>query len=182
MRPTSFSADRDRSKTPAPALDSTRLPLTRARDDDDFQSAILEGVSRTFALTIPQLPADLARVVSNAYLLCRIVDTIEDEPRISAADKDYFCRQFLCAFDERAAAEAFAGQLGAALSGRTLPAEHELIRNVPRVVQITASFSEPQREALQLCVRTMARGMAEFQLNGAHHGGQKNTRARRELQ
>src|ERR1051325_5435677 len=113
MRPTSSSADRDRSKTPAPALDSTRLPLTRARDDDDFQSAMLEGVSRTFALTIPQLPADLAPVVSNAYLLCRIVDTIEDEPRISAADKDYFCGQFLRPFEERAAAEPFAGQLGA---------------------------------------------------------------------
>ena len=27
--------------------------------DDDFQSEMLDGVSRTFALTIPQLPADL---------------------------------------------------------------------------------------------------------------------------
>ena len=51
--------------------------------DDDFQSEMLKGVSRTFALTIPQLPADLCRVVSNAYLLCRIVDTIEDEPVLS---------------------------------------------------------------------------------------------------
>ena len=171
MRPTTFSKGRSMPKTPAPAPDSTRLPPpTLAQGDDDFQSAMLQGVSRTFALTIPQLPADLSRVVSNAYLLCRIVDTIEDEPEISAAGKDYFCRQFLRAFDERGGAETFAGQLGAALSDRTLSAEHELIRNVPRVVQITQSFSEPQREVLHQCVRTMARGMAEFQLNGAHHG------------
>ncbi|HEY1268902.1 MAG TPA: squalene/phytoene synthase family protein, partial [Candidatus Binatia bacterium] len=117
---------------------------------------MLEGVSRTFALTIPQLPADLCRVVSNAYLLCRIVDTIEDEPEISAAVKEYFCRQFLRGFDDGESAETFARQLGVALSTRTLPAEHELIRNVPHVFQITRSFSEPQRDALRQCVRTMA--------------------------
>ena len=58
--------------------------------DDDFQSEMLEGVSRTFALTIPQLPAELCRVVSNAYLLCRIVDTIEDEPVLSGTQKNSF--------------------------------------------------------------------------------------------
>ncbi len=166
-----FSEDRARSKTAAQAVDAGQFPAEGfVRDDDDFQSAMLQGVSRTFALTIPQLPADLSRVVSNAYLLCRIVDTIEDEPAISAAGKDYFCRQFLRTFDERGGAETFARQLGEALSGRTLPAEHDLIRNVPRVVQITQGFSAPQREALRQCVGTMAMGMAEFQLNGAHHG------------
>jgi len=58
-----------------------------AQSDDAFQARMLAGVSRTFALTIPQLPPELARVVSNAYLLCRIVDTIEDEPGISPAMK-----------------------------------------------------------------------------------------------
>ena len=54
------------------------------RSDDEFQSDMLKRVSRTFALTIPQLPSTLCKVVSNAYLLCRIVDTIEDDPLISA--------------------------------------------------------------------------------------------------
>jgi farnesyl-diphosphate farnesyltransferase len=166
MKLTSFSEDRVVSKTPAPAVDSTRLHAPLAQGDDDFQSAMLQGVSRTFALTIPELPADLARVVSNAYLLCRIVDTIEDEPQISGTGKDFFCRQFLRTFDDAGAAATFARELGEALSDRTLPAEHELIRKVPRVVRITRSFSEPQREALRQCVGTMARGMTEFQLNG----------------
>jgi farnesyl-diphosphate farnesyltransferase len=51
--------------------------------DDEFQAVLLEGVSRTFALTIPQLPTDLYTAVANAYLLCRIVDTIEDEISLS---------------------------------------------------------------------------------------------------
>ena len=50
-----------------------------------YQAAMLQCVSRTFALTIPQLPGALRDVVGNAYLLCRIVDTIEDEPTLSAA-------------------------------------------------------------------------------------------------
>src|SRR5689334_11543788 len=68
-----------------------------AHSDDAFQARMLAGVSRTFALTIPQLPPELARVVSNAYLLCRIVDTIEDEPGISPAMKRELCAEFVAA-------------------------------------------------------------------------------------
>src|SRR6478672_13593377 len=83
--------------------------------DDDFQSDMLQGVSRTFALTIPQLPAALYRVVSNAYLLCRIVDTIEDEPLLDGARKNYFCEQFLETLNVAKSAESFSQQLAAAL-------------------------------------------------------------------
>ncbi|PYK47618.1 MAG: phytoene synthase [Verrucomicrobia bacterium] len=167
-----FSDGRARSEpvTP-PDWDPVDLaPRKLLLSDDDFQSAMLEGVSRTFALTIPQLPSRLCRVVSNAYLLCRIVDTIEDEPSLSGARKDYFCRQFLRTLESARNAESFSCQLCASLSSGTPPAEHELIRNIPRVIRITRSFSEPQREALQRCVHTMAKGMAEFQLRGEKHG------------
>jgi farnesyl-diphosphate farnesyltransferase len=109
-------------------------------------------------------------VVSNAYLLCRIVDTIEDEPVISGPRKNYFCQQFLGVLNGAKTAEPFSRQLRAALSRQTSAAEHELVRNIPRVVQITRSFSEPQREALQDCVGTMATGMGQFQLRNEKHG------------
>ena len=48
-------------------------------DDVSYQREILQHVSRTFALTIPELPDSLRIVISNAYLLCRIADTIEDD-------------------------------------------------------------------------------------------------------
>ena len=50
--------------------------------DEAYQSHTLLHVSRTFALTIPQLPAGLREAVSTAYLLCRSADTIEDEPTL----------------------------------------------------------------------------------------------------
>ena len=59
--------------------------------DDAFQDHLLQGVSRTFALTIPRLPEGLARPVANAYLLCRIVDTIEDEVGLDLESKRRFC-------------------------------------------------------------------------------------------
>jgi farnesyl-diphosphate farnesyltransferase len=137
---------------------------------DEFQHAMLQGVSRTFALTIPQLPMSLCRVVSNAYLLCRIVDTIEDEPGLSGAEKKYFCREFLRTLEDIPTAASFARQLGASLSSKTPAAEHDLIRNLPRVLRITQNFPEPERDALRQCVRIMAEGMAEFQLSGAKYG------------
>lgn len=157
--------------TSTPNSDRIDLVLRKLwLSDDDFQSEMLEGVSRTFALTIPQLPAELCRVVSNAYLLCRIVDTIEDEPVLSGAQKNSFCQQFLKTLNVARNAEPFSRQLCASLSSQTPHAEHELIRNVPRVIRITRGFSEPQREALQRCVRTMAKGMGQFQLRGEKHG------------
>lgn len=168
---------RDQSAMSKLTSPPTSDPIDRARrklwlSDDDFQSEMLEGVSRTFALTIPQLPAELCRVVSNAYLLCRIVDTIEDEPVLSGTQKNSFCQQFLKALNVARNAEPFSRQLGAALSSQTPPAEHDLIRNVPRVLRITRGFSEPQREALQQCVRAMAKGMGQFQLRAEKQGMQ----------
>ena len=167
-----FRDERTLSKTISPPHPdrSDLAPRKLLLSDDDFQAEMLEGVSRTFALTIPQLPPGLCRVVSNAYLLCRIVDTIEDEPGLSGARKNHFCQQFLRTLDGAKSAEPFSRQLCASLSSRTSPAEHELIRNVPRVLRITRSFSGPQREALQRCVRTMAKGMAQFQLRSEKHG------------
>jgi farnesyl-diphosphate farnesyltransferase len=46
---------------------------------DALLSDLLERTSRTFALSIPLLPAPLKREVAVAYLLFRIADTIEDE-------------------------------------------------------------------------------------------------------
>lgn len=131
--------------------------------DDELQARLLDGVSRTFALTIPQLPQALAGPVSNAYLLCRIVDTIEDEATLSAAQKRKFCRQFTRVVAGEEDAGALAAELGPLLSEQTLPAERELIRLIPRVVAIAHGFEPAQRDALSLCVAIMGKGMAEFQ-------------------
>ncbi len=131
--------------------------------DAELQAILLEGVSRTFALTIPQLPADLHPAVANAYLLCRIVDTIEDEVSLDAAQKKIFCTAFIDIVNTGKNAEPFAEELAPLLSSQTIPAEHTLIHLIPRVIKITHSFDSAQIEALASCVDTMAKGMPIFQ-------------------
>ena len=140
-------------------------PQPRQLSADELQSQLLQGVSRTFALTIPQLPTPLAGVVANAYLLCRIVDTIEDEPALSPEQKHEFCRQFVQVVAGETPAERFATGLSRWLSEHTIPAEHELIQYTPGVIGITHGLNPQQQEALRRCVELMAYGMVEFQLD-----------------
>ena len=132
--------------------------------NEALQSYLLERVSRTFALTIPQLPTALKDVVSNAYLLCRIIDTIEDEPALSLARKRYFCHQFIDVLNQVKPAEQFAVELAPMLSSHVPQAEHQLIHHTPRVIAITHNFNATQRQALIGCVELMAEGMVEFQV------------------
>ena len=83
-----------------------------------YQAGMLQCVSRAVALTIPQLPGALRDVVGNAYLLCRIADTIEDEPTLSAGQKQTFAERFVEVVAGREAAELFARQLGIAVGRR----------------------------------------------------------------
>jgi farnesyl-diphosphate farnesyltransferase len=130
---------------------------------DDLQMHLLNGVSRTFALTIPELPPPLTRVVSNAYLLCRIVDTIEDEPALQPRQKRELTAEFARVVAGTSPPGPFAAKLLPLLSHVTLPAEHELVRHAPDVIGITRACTRRQRNALERCVRIMATGMAEFQ-------------------
>ena len=86
------------------------------QQDEAFQHRILQGVSRTFALTIPQLPPALYRAVANAYLLCRIADTIEDDAGLPFADKERFSQQFIDIVEGRAEPSAFAHELAPRLA------------------------------------------------------------------
>ena len=139
-------------------------------DNDALQNYLLQGVSRTFALTIPQLPPELCETVSNGYLLCRIIDTIEDEPALNAQQKHSFAEQFVQVVDAQYDADTFANKLAPLLSDATLPAEHELIQLTAQVMRITHSFQPAQREALSTCVRTMSEGMIYYQQMDTRNG------------
>jgi len=128
----------------------------------DFQDRILPYVSRTFALTIPQLPAPLRIAVTNAYLLCRIADTIEDEPALPAADTRIYLQRFTAVVRGTEPAAPLARELARRLSERTLPAERELVLGMERVVGLTASLGE-ERPAIQRCIEVMSHGMHHFQ-------------------
>lgn len=138
--------------------------------DEAYQEYILPGVSRTFALTIPELPGALRTSVTNAYLLCRIADTIEDEPALSPTASLHFLQRFVAVLYGNEPADALARDLVPQLSKETLPAEHDLAANMERVVRVTNRLDGQQRLAIQRCVEVMAGGMHQFQQTASLRG------------
>ncbi|MCC5858390.1 MAG: squalene/phytoene synthase family protein [Ectothiorhodospiraceae bacterium] len=136
---------------------SSREMAARAR-----QEALLPGVSRTFALTIPQLPDMLRPAITNAYLLCRTADTIEDSTRLSTADKARHYQALLDMLDNRLTGGDFARQLlrEAPIS---LAAEQELILRAPELAAVYQSLPAEQRRILYRCLKIMSQGMARFE-------------------
>jgi 4,4'-diapophytoene synthase len=138
--------------------------------DEVYQDQILPHVSRTFALTIPQLPAALSIPVTSAYLLCRIADTIEDEPALSAPETLAFLQRFSAVVAGNGEPAALARDLEHRLSERTLPTERDLVSNMDRVVRVTAKLGPAQHAAIQRCVELMCYGMPRFQFNASLKG------------
>jgi farnesyl-diphosphate farnesyltransferase len=101
-------------------------------------------------------------IVTNAYLLCRTADTIEDEVSLTPDEKQEFHDRFVAVVADRASAEAFARDLAPRLSDVSLPAERELVRETAAVVSVTHSFSDRERAAIERCIRIMCDGMPRF--------------------
>jgi len=163
-----------RSTEIACAAHAVSVVLSRSTGVDSadiaYQAQILPGVSRTFALTIPVLPERLAEVVTNAYLLCRIADTIEDDVGLDNEQKSRFHERFIAVVEGSEPAESFATDLVPLLSNRVLPAERDLIENTAAVIRVTHSFLPEERAALTRCVRVMCAGMPEFARNRSLKG------------
>ena len=138
--------------------------------DLDYQEKILEEVSRSFAFTIPQLPHELRIAVGNAYLLCRIADTIEDEPDLSPEQKDRFYGHFIDVIEGREDPSDFSRNLGAALSPRSTEYERDLVANTDSVIRVTSSLRPAQRAAIRRCIKIMTEGMAQFQRKASLEG------------
>ena len=127
-----------------------------------YQKAILGSVSRTFALTIPLLPATIEKVVGNTYLLCRIVDTIEDAADLSPETKQQLSQLFLDAVLEKAPVESFVEPCLKALDHYGNRDELDLIAHTPTVLRILHTCSKHDQAAVSRCVSIMSEGMSYF--------------------
>ena len=125
--------------------------------------AMLPRVSRTFALSIRILPPALRDVVLEAYLFCRIADTVEDSPHLSPAEKparlEAYARLFPLAPDWESRVSEWAARFRD-LAGAG--ADHELCRHAPAVFLAFAAEPAALRGPVAECVRDMASGMREF--------------------
>ncbi|NKB37587.1 MAG: phytoene synthase [Gammaproteobacteria bacterium] len=149
---------------------SKRSKPRPSNSDYTYQNHILQGVSRTFALTIPQLPDALSDVVSNAYLLCRIADTIEDDKDLAFPDKKHYSSRFIDVVKGSDEAKDFAAKLVPLLSASTSEDEKDLIKNTAAVIRISHSFNQRQRQALERCIRLMSDGMSQYQESNVKNG------------
>jgi farnesyl-diphosphate farnesyltransferase len=124
---------------------------------------LLKKTSRTFALSIPLLPEPTRSDVALAYLVFRIIDTLEDATHWSPEERG----QEL----EEARALLASGDLERAITvaARWLerpPLQHagylELLAATPRIMGRLAERSPRARELITERARASARGMARF--------------------
>ncbi len=146
-----------------------KLLIENSQTDLAYQKAILSSVSRTFALTIPLLPPIIEKVVGNTYLLCRIVDTIEDATELTPEAKRNLSALFLDVVLEKAPAESFVEPCLHALKNYSNRDELDLIAHTPTVLRILHTCSSHDQEAVSRCVSIMSKGMSRF------HGRQTET-------
>ncbi|MEC9390586.1 MAG: squalene/phytoene synthase family protein [Myxococcota bacterium] len=126
-------------------------------NDLNWCRAMLPKVSRTFALGIQMLPAPFEEWLTVGYLLCRVVDTVEDTQGIDWATR----RRLFNAFDE------------ALITGDTAAfetqhhafddtADGELSRGLARIVGPMQAFPEPVQNAMKTWIGEMSGGMAVY--------------------
>jgi len=133
-----------------------------AFDDQAFVKEILPHVSRTFTLSIEGLPLNLQEAVRVAYLLCRIVDTIEDTPSFSW---DQRIALYDC-FDQTLTDDGYTTHHLEELFKRYLDNasdwEKNLCHQSGAVFRIFRTLPFAQRQAIRPSVFEMSRGMRKY--------------------
>jgi len=136
-------------------------PAARLVEAKKFCREILPSVSRTFALSIRLLPGELRDAVGNAYLICRIADTIEDEPGRPADEKAAMFDALAGCFDGADGATAFLGRV----SSITGDAAHvRLTANADLVFEAHRALPDQTRQCVQHWAQEMIGGMRKFSL------------------
>ena len=141
--------------------DDVREDRSRLAEAERFSREILPAVSRTFALSIRVLPGALGRAVLAAYLLCRIADTLEDEPTMDASEKAALLDGLQQCFDDAGAADAFPARV-ATIGGEA--AHVRLTRHADLVFVLYRAMSPATRAAVKRWVGEMIAGMRKFVL------------------
>ncbi len=126
------------------------------------QNQHLKGVSRTFALTIPLLPTDLRDWVGNAYLLCRIADTIEDDPKMSVEQKVTHLSRFIEMLSSPISLDEWTKEICKLTDESARIPEKILMHDIPLVVGRYYSYPSSIQQILRHGVTIMCRGMSQI--------------------
>lgn len=129
----------------------------------DQQKIHLQNVSRTFALTIPVLPITLSDYVGLAYLVCRIIDTIEDDPKLSIESKSKELRTFSKVLQGEIDKTKFTEFLLPKLT--CSEKEYLLMKDIPLVINRLNSYPEEIKKIIKKAASIMCLGMEYHVIN-----------------
>ncbi len=140
-----------------------------AASDLQFCREILPGVSRTFALSIAMLPDSLGDAIGIAYLLCRIVDTIEDDATAPWEVREPLFDGFDAALvNPDAAVPHFA-------HGDRILGDHDderaLMEHARKVFAAFHRLTADEKAALTPWIAEMSEGMRGYARQAADNGG-----------
>jgi farnesyl-diphosphate farnesyltransferase len=139
------------------------------QSDWDFCTNSLRRVSRTFSRPIEVLPEDLRKAVTCGYLLCRIVDAVEDNETFSLGERDERYQAFHEVLRGSAPPSSFEA-LWTCVEGSS-PHEIELCSRMHRVVAIVDRLPVDMRGPVLRWVTEMARGMQIYSHRSADRDG-----------
>ena len=140
-----------------------------AQEDIEFCKRQLALVSRTFGVSIEALPESLREQVRVAYLLCRILDTIEDAVAVSLTLRESLFDLFNeCLKSPEAMAEIFETQT--ASLGESSNPDIQLCAQSSRVFRRYWSFSQETRDCLYGPILEMSHGMGLYVRRYAQSG------------
>ena len=147
--------------------------LTERPDADlDWCFDAVQGVSRTFAITIDVLEQPMASYICVGYLLCRVADTVEDAGHVSPETQARLLTLYDRALDpdDGTSIEEFREAVEPHLPANADEADAEdvadedweVVAESPRVVATFRSLGEDAQSAIYPPVSELVRGMAEF--------------------
>lgn len=138
----------------APSAGAQPLPLAE----------LLQGVSRTFAVSIPELPAPLDDWVGSAYLVCRIVDTIEDRPEACETDRQRMFDDLTAAFGPPLRIERCRGLRDRFANCKGDDPCSQLMLRCEQVLGRLARFPDGAHDAIRDCALEMIGGLRQTPL------------------
>jgi farnesyl-diphosphate farnesyltransferase len=148
--------------------------LPDATADRAWTFEAVKSVSRTFALTIDLLEEPVASWVCTGYLLCRVADTVEDDPAIPPGVRADLLDEYDAVLDPDADVDA-AAFLASVDDARSLAdaddADWAVVARTDRVLRAFESFDPAVQAAIRPVVREMTGGMAGFLRRYADRGG-----------
>ena len=130
--------------------------------DESFCTNMLPKVSRTFALSITVLPPGLRTAIRIAYLLCRIVDTIEDDAVVRGEEREHLFDVFDELMSDDGSDTRTFERLTAELDLGAGSDDQVLCLGAGSVFRCFRALPLAQRVAVRPHVLEMSRGMREY--------------------